>query len=159
MTACSIGGCSVLYLVVAIAGFLTYGHAVDSNILVNYPHLRCVSLVRLAVSVLVLFSYPLQLHPARTSMLGLVNKNVDDWFFSSTIVFLGLTFVTAIAVTDLGVLLAIVGATGSTCIGFILPGWAYCKLHPEPHFRRSLATALALFGVVFVPIALVALVL
>jgi amino acid permease len=67
----SIGVAWVVYMVVAVAGFETYGDAVKSNILVSYPVSVVVSVARIAITLLVVFSYPLQSHPARKCFLTL----------------------------------------------------------------------------------------
>ncbi|CAN0348346.1 unnamed protein product [Ectocarpus fasciculatus] len=69
-------------------------------------------------------------------------------------VFLALSYSIAMAVNDLGVILEVVGATGSTTVAFVLPGLLYLKLHPEPHPKRSLATLQLAVGLLIIPVAL-----
>jgi amino acid permease len=47
--------------------------------------------------------------------------------------------------------LAVVGATGSTTISYILPGLVYCRLHPKWTLVKVGAAALALLGCIIVP--------
>lgn len=88
----SIGTAFLTYLVIAIAGYSTYGSEVDSDILVSYPskcsdsnstHVKLIiillanpliSVARLFVSLHVAFSYPLQANPARRSLMTLVSN-------------------------------------------------------------------------------------
>ena len=44
------------------------------------------------------------------------------WHIGITAVFLTASYLIALVVTDLGVILAIVGATGSTMVSYVLPG-------------------------------------
>jgi amino acid permease len=67
------------------------------------------------------------------------------------------------AVNDLGVILAMVGATGSTLVSYVLPGLIYMKLHPDPpvqqqqqrrDWSRSLAKLQLGLGCLIMPLAL-----
>ncbi|CAN0470934.1 unnamed protein product, partial [Hapterophycus canaliculatus] len=69
--------------------------------------------------------------------------------------FLALSYLIAMSLDDLGVLLEVVGATGSTTIAFILPGLLYLKVHPDPHPKRSLAALQLTVGLLIIPVALI----
>jgi amino acid permease len=52
-----------------------------------------------------------------------MRRFLDDFlFYCITCVFLVLSYVIAMSVSDLGVILGVVGATGSTMVSYILPG-------------------------------------
>ena len=76
-------------------------------------------------------------------------------FYLVTTLFLLASYGIAMIVHDLGVVLAFVGATGSTMVCYILPGATYFYLHPEPHPKRILAGIQLGLGCVIVPVALV----
>jgi amino acid permease len=61
----------------------------------------------------------------------------------------------ALAVDDLGLVLAIVGATVQTTLQYVLPGLCYVRLvrHGQP-LKRRLACAQLAVGVVFMPVSL-----
>ena len=63
----SIGCSGIIYIVVAVAGYYTYGTEVASDILVSYPQTKILSAARIFISLLVAFSYPLQCLPSRAS--------------------------------------------------------------------------------------------
>eukprot|EP00600_Ochromonadales_sp_CCMP1393_P007088 CAMPEP_0174964974 /NCGR_PEP_ID=MMETSP0004_2-20121128/6184_1 /TAXON_ID=420556 /ORGANISM="Ochromonas sp., Strain CCMP1393" /LENGTH=475 /DNA_ID=CAMNT_0016213771 /DNA_START=1691 /DNA_END=3118 /DNA_ORIENTATION=+ len=67
----------LIYMVVAGCGYKTYGDEVEPDILVSYPTNIVTSIARLAVSLLVAFSYPLQAHPARMCILTLLSTCLD----------------------------------------------------------------------------------
>jgi len=69
----SIGLALVTYLVVAIAGYSTYGSLVKSDVLLNYPRNATTTVARVFVALLVAFSYPLQQHPARRSITSILD--------------------------------------------------------------------------------------
>ena len=57
--------------------------------------------------------------------------------------------------SDLGVLLSIVGATGSTIVSYILPGAIYHSMHTgDRGWKRQAAGAMFLAGCGIIPMAL-----
>ena len=52
----------------------------------------------------------------------------------------------ALCVLDLGKVLGVVGATGSTLVSYILPGLLYVQTFPECHCKRLLAFGQLLLG-------------
>ncbi|RUS18580.1 transmembrane amino acid transporter protein-domain-containing protein, partial [Endogone sp. FLAS-F59071] len=128
---------------------------------------------RLALVILVVFSYPLQAHPARASLDKILASQSPQAsglktppppsqfkFFIMTTGILVSSYLIAISVTKLDVVralfllsdisrvLSFVGSTGSTIISFILPGAFYYKLHEtEPwHPSKIIAVFLATYG-------------
>jgi len=190
----------VLYLVVAWAGYSTFGDNVDSDILNNYPKNGLVTTMRIFVALLVIFSYPLQLDPSRRCITTLINKlrdrgieagdddegvgtidkesfngvnsensydlesnggrkkgTIDDVIYLGiTLTFLGCSFVLALSLDDLGVMLALVGATGSTAVSYILPGVIYLKVFEEEGWgaTRVAAAMQVAAGCGIMPVAL-----
>jgi amino acid permease len=87
--------------------------------------------------------------------IDLVSTNPDDrLFYGITIGFLAISFVTAMIVDDLGVVLALVGATGSTLVSYILPGLIYLKIHPVMDASKIGAYIQLLMGCFIMPVAL-----
>lgn len=78
----------------------------------------------------------------------------DRLFYSITIIFLSLSLVLAAFVDDLGVILALVGATGSTLVSYVLPGLIYINVYPSKDFSFVLAAIQLLFGILIIPLAL-----
>lgn len=105
---------------------------------------------RASIVILVLFSYPLQCHPCRASVDNVLKwrpmrKNpsafllspspairesrMSDFRFATlTSLVLVLSYIVAMSVSSLEIVLAYVGSTGSTAISFILPGIFYWKI-------------------------------
>lgn len=161
---------SVLFIIVGLAGYLTFGDNVNGNIIMMYRSTWSAILGRLCIVFMVIFSFPLMLHPARISvnniyywcitdvmevdrgfsqpdtehsaLLGGPSQNAqesdaileesskkinivplpDNVFLTITTSLLVLGYILAICITSFSFILAIVGATGSTAISFILPG-------------------------------------
>lgn len=150
----SIGGACSLYILTGITGYLSYGDNIRGNIVSMYPTSAASTIGRLAIVILVMFSYPLQIHPCRASIdacmkwrprrrtqsdgspsrNSLINnsqksREMSDYKFAIvTTVLIILTFITAMTVSSLEKVLAYVGSTGSTTISFILPGLFYYKI-------------------------------
>ncbi|BGP41308.1 hypothetical protein JCM10449v2_005285 [Rhodotorula kratochvilovae] len=153
----SIGGAAVIYELLGILGYLTFGAAVGGNIIEMYPRTTLVSIGQVGITILVLFSYPLQLHPARASLDKFLFPHqpsdsddcTDDHghddeiplgrFVIESAVLLFATFMIAMFVSSLEVVLGFVGATGSTTISFILPAVFFLSLFKDstdPRDRR-----------------------
>ena len=69
--------------------------------------------------------------------------------------FLLLSTALALTVHDLGVILSVVGATGSTAVSYILPGGCYYLLfRAQPGPKRALALVQCMVGFALVPLLL-----
>eukprot|EP00956_Cyclotella_meneghiniana_P037295 scaffold136626_cov22-Cyclotella_meneghiniana.AAC.1 len=82
-----------------------------------------------------------------------MTTNSDKLFNITTIAFLSLSFILAMIVDDLGIVLAIVGATGSTLVSYILPGLIYLKLHPDSS-SKGMACVQLIVRLCMIPISL-----
>lgn len=113
-----------------------------------YPRTNIVMIGQVGIVILVLFSYPLQLHPARASLdkflfpqrVPIAAVDDDDVvvehtdgdeiplgrFVVESGALLFTTFLIAMFVSSLETVLGFVGATGSTTISFILPS-VFCE--------------------------------
>jgi len=150
----AIGGACSLYILTGITGYLSYGDNIRGNIVSMYPTAAASTIGRLAIVILVMFSYPLQIHPCRASIDACLKwrprrrtpaenspsrnslmtntpkaREMSDYRFALvTTLLITLTFTTAMTISSLEKVLAYVGATGSTTISFILPGLFYYKI-------------------------------
>lgn len=194
---------SVLFILVGLTGYLTFGDKVSGNVILLYPDSTYTTLGRAAVIFMVIFLFPLMLHPARISvnniyywfrirlfedqnssigittvpnmtarseptelsaLLGVrvpqslrpgsVVPFLETTFYGITAVLLIVGYTTAVTVQSFALVLAVVGATGSTAISFILPGlFGYKLIGSESNesslhekLLKSLALALAIWG-------------
>ncbi|WPH03172.1 Hypothetical protein R9X50_00604800 [Acrodontium crateriforme] len=64
----SIGSAASIYVLVAITGYLSFGDKIVGNIVAQYTPSIASTIGRAAIVVLVMFSYPLQVHPCRASV-------------------------------------------------------------------------------------------
>jgi len=72
--ALSISTALSIYMIVSWCGYFTYGDEVKGDILKNYPANRLISVMRVFISLLVVFSYPLQLDPSRRCIMTLIDQ-------------------------------------------------------------------------------------
>merc|ERR1711879_1114568 len=63
----------------------------------------------------------------------------------------------ALSIEDLGIVLGIIGATGSTTVSYILPGLVYFATFKTWHAKRVLALCQLCMGIVIMPTCLVVL--
>jgi len=168
----AIGIALCVYIVLGTAGYLTFGSLVAKDILVSYPTSSyVVACARLAISLVVTTCYPLQGHPARAALSTLVGalttKNEDrrkelanpytpDGHKLSlllTTLFIAVTGTIACTIHDLGLVLSVVGATGSTIVSYVLPGASYFLLFPQ-RLDRYLGFMLLTIGMIIMPLSL-----
>jgi len=64
----SIGSAATIYVLVAITGYLSFGNDVAGNIISMYIPSVASTIGKAAIVILVMFSYPLQVHPCRASI-------------------------------------------------------------------------------------------
>ncbi|KAI9064008.1 hypothetical protein FKP32DRAFT_1591420 [Trametes sanguinea] len=173
----SIGSAAMIYEIIAVFGYLTFGTKVGANIIAMYPSTSLfIAVGQLAIAILVMFSYPLQVHPCRNCLdkvfhAGHVlskqagdpeDEEPEDEHGGShdmsplkhtllTLAIVASGFAIAYFVDDLQMVLSFVGSTGSTTISFILPGLFYWKLsHNDPNASKALSRAalgLAIYGI------------
>ncbi|RCK55304.1 Vacuolar amino acid transporter 7 [Candida viswanathii] len=162
---------SLLFIIVGLSGYLTFGQGVDGNVILLYPNGITTTIGRFAIVFMVTFSFPLMIHPARISVNNIyysIRTNVlekedpvdetsallqnpsdssvaEDTeqgkthlshvvpfphinFVVVTTILLIVGYILAITLKSFALVLAVVGATGSTAISFILPGLFGFKL-------------------------------
>lgn len=64
----SIGSAAFIYVLVGVTGYISFGNEVGGNIVAQYTPSVSATIGRAAIVVLVMFSYPLQIHPCRASV-------------------------------------------------------------------------------------------
>ena len=145
-------------------GYYVYGDNVDDNLLRNYPSTSTmVTVIRVLISLLVTFTFPLQSHPSRNCIMDLwehrssTEGSRSTWVFRY--VFITLTFLimanfVGSVVENLSTVLAVVGATGSTTVSYLLPGITYYVMHSKPHKKRYLALLQMSLGCIIIPLSL-----
>ncbi|ETO28288.1 amino acid/polyamine transporter [Reticulomyxa filosa] len=156
--------CFIIYSSSSFAGYQTFGSVLDKNnsdVLKLYPETWITTIVRLLLSMNLSLSYPLQCNPCRNCLSQLIfGKSAleldDKRFYMLTYGITCGSWMLALVVNSLGVVLAIVGSTGSTTISYILPGLFYYLTfkNDKTNKMKYLALALAILGCCVVPFAL-----
>lgn len=117
---------TAIYLVMATAGFLTFGGNCDSFILNNYsPHDPAAAGGRLAIAISVLLNFPVSFIGFRDAVLDVfkipvelqTTRNVDVL----TVILLTIITIVAAVVSDLGLVNALAGGLFGILIVFVFP--------------------------------------
>ena len=146
----------LLYLLVGIGGYSTYGDLVKSDILKSYPEHATIALIaRVAIAFVVTTCYPMQMHPGRNSLMSLFVKFVPrpiirrlggpegfPLLVLSTSILVAGSIGVALVVSSLGVMLTVIGAVCSTSVSFIVPGGCYMLLFKEKGWSASVIIAI-----------------
>ncbi|PQE15792.1 amino acid transporter protein [Rutstroemia sp. NJR-2017a BBW] len=80
----SIGTAASIYVLVAITGYLSFGNSVKGNIVGMYIPSTASTIAKAAIVILVMFSYPLQVHPCRASVDAVLKWRPNSLKRSST---------------------------------------------------------------------------
>lgn len=78
----SIGSAAATYLLVAFTGYISFGNSIGGNIVAQYSPSVSATIGRAAIVVLVMFSYPLQVHPCRASVDAVMKWRPKGKLFS-----------------------------------------------------------------------------
>ncbi|MCJ1367135.1 hypothetical protein MMC16_006267 [Acarospora aff. strigata] len=136
----SIGGACIIYITVAITGYLSFGNSILGNIVGMFDTvLRWRPLRRNPQS-------PSTSPPHAVPLLSLGKPGAqtqsdamgDVRFAAITTAIIVLSYIVAMTVSSLEKVLAYVGSTGSTSISFILPGLFYYMISAptSPHHQK-----------------------
>ncbi|CAG8499653.1 13627_t:CDS:2 [Gigaspora rosea] len=131
----SIGASAIVYQIIGILGYLSFGDDVWPNIIaMSHPARAC-----LEKSFITLQSLSSKSQPSSSSEARYIFLTVAILLSSYTI---------SILVSKLDLILAFVGSTGSTAVSFILPGIFYYKLHENRpwNYRKILSVFLTIYG-------------
>lgn len=154
-----------LYFCVGCGGYITYGTNLQANFMAALPHEAPVLFGQVLISIAIVFTYPLQLHPCRRSIMILVQSYMGRYLSRRedrigrrivTICILLASLGIAIVIQDLGITLAFVGAVGSNTVVLIMPAFLYMQVFRfEKTAKWYLAAAIFALGCVVLPTSLV----
>ncbi|RCI13195.1 hypothetical protein L249_0364 [Ophiocordyceps polyrhachis-furcata BCC 54312] len=144
-------------LVMALAGFLTFGDKTMGNVLNNFATSNgMVNLARLFFGLNMLTTLPLEAFVCREVMLTYWYADAGFDLVRHVVLSTGLV-VSATAVSlltcDLGVVFELVGATSAVAMAYILPPLCYIRL-TRRSWRTYVAYAVVVFGVAVMLISL-----
>ncbi|KAI0909105.1 transmembrane amino acid transporter family protein [Ustulina deusta] len=145
----STGISMVACLVMALAGFLTFGDKTLGNVLNNFPaDNTMVTIARLCFGLNMLTTLPLEAFVCREVMLNYwfphepFNMNLHLIYSSALVVS---AMVLSLFTCDLGIVFELVGATSAAALAYILPPLCYIKLSSRS-WRTYVAMAVVAFG-------------
>jgi amino acid permease len=124
------GSSGLLYMVIAGAGFLTFGEHSDGYIINNYSSQDpLITVSRLGIALSTLTIYPVAFVGFRDGVLDCLNiprvEHTDARLNGMTVILLTLLTVIAIFFSDLGLINAFAGGTLATAVCFVFPAVMY----------------------------------
>lgn len=145
-------------LILAVAGFLTFGDATQANILNNFSSDNTmVNIARLCFGLNMLTTLPLEGFVCREVMLTYFYPDAPFNMRRHVIFSTGIVVAaTALSLTtcDLGIVFELVGATSAVAMAYILPPMCYIKLTTRS-WRTYMAYAVVVFGIAVMIISVV----
>jgi len=136
-------------LVMALAGFLTFGDKTLGNVLNNFPaDNTMVTVARLCFGLNMLTTLPLEAFVCREVMLNYWFPN-EPFNMNLHLIYSSALVVSAMALSlftcDLGIVFELVGATSAAALAYILPPLCYIKLSSRS-WKTYVAGAVVVFG-------------
>ncbi|KAF4776935.1 transmembrane amino acid transporter [Colletotrichum scovillei] len=154
----STGISMVACLLVALAGFVTFGDKTLGNVLNNFPSDNVmVTIARLCFGLNMLTTLPLEAFVCREVMFNYFfpgepfNMHLHLIFSSALVVS---AMVMSLLTCDVGAVFELVGATSACAIAYILPPLCYIKLTTRS-WKTYVAAAIIVFGTVVMVISLI----
>ncbi|CAK7267573.1 hypothetical protein SEPCBS119000_002617 [Sporothrix epigloea] len=147
----------VACMLMALAGFLTFGDKTLGNVLNNFPaDNTMVNVARLCFGLNMLTTLPLEAFVCREVMFNYYFPNEPfnmhlHLIFSSSLVVSAMTL--SLITCDLGAIFELVGATSACAMAYILPPLCYIKLTTRS-WRTYMALGIVVFGCVVMGISL-----
>jgi len=155
--------CFVIYILMGVCGFLTFGDQTSSNIIHNLLPRVCmvdmmVILGFLGMAAAVALAFPLNVFPIRYSVETIIlykwdkldkHRNVLRLVITATIVMLA--WITAVLIPSISIVFSLVGAFSGSIVCYIAPAMFFIKFTPGPTFAWHKAKALVVFtfGIIF----------
>lgn len=154
----STGISMVACMLVALAGFLTFGDKTVGNVLNNLPpDNTMVNVARLCFGLNMLTTLPLEAFVCREVMLNYYYPNAPFNMKIHLIYTTGLVvgaMILSLLTCDLGTVFELVGATSAAAMAYILPPLCYIKLTTRS-WKTYVAWAVAAFGCAVMSISMV----
>ncbi len=145
-------------LLMALAGFLTFGDKTQGNVLNNFPtNNTMVNIARLCFGLNMLTTLPLEAFVCREVMVNYwfpgepFNMNLH-LIFSTSLVVSAMTL--SLVTCDLGAVFELIGATSACALAYILPPLCYIKLSTRS-WKTIPAVICVIFGCTVMGISLV----
>ncbi|KLJ06017.1 hypothetical protein EMPG_10542 [Blastomyces silverae] len=146
----STGISMVMCLIMALAGFFTFGEKTKGNVLNNFPpDSVMVNIARLCFGLNMLATLPLEAFVCRSVMTTFFFPD-EPYNLALHVIFTSALVVTSVVLSlltcDLGAVFELIGATSACALAYILPPLCYIKLSKGNWKEKSPAYACILFG-------------
>eukprot|EP00916_Digyalum_oweni_P025717 GHVL01042347.1.p1 GENE.GHVL01042347.1~~GHVL01042347.1.p1 ORF type:complete len:408 (+),score=24.90 GHVL01042347.1:39-1262(+) len=128
----------------------------DANAISDYPDSIAIKIAKVALTIVNLTALPLQVHPAKTSLLIIfycLNDKFGKPLMSKvwTLFFIVSTSVVACFVQNLDIVFALLGILVSFPVIFTLPALSYLKLFPRGGVNWIISWFMLVTGIILIP--------
>ncbi|KAF2100767.1 hypothetical protein NA57DRAFT_65165 [Rhizodiscina lignyota] len=140
----------VACMVMALAGYLTFGDKTQGNVLNNFPtDMIMVNIARFCFGLNMLTTLPLEAFVCREVMTTYYFPNEPfhpqrHLIFSTSLVVSAMTL--SLLTCDLGAVFELIGATSACALAYILPPLCFLKLRTKRDWQTGLAWGTVAFG-------------
>jgi len=137
---------TVLYLIFGVLGYSFFGENTDSVLTNNLVGIES-DVIRISISVVLIFAYPLQMYPVTSIVEGMIFEPKDNNFDTikrnvlRIVIVVGTAFI-AQRVPYFGDFSALVGCFSNSSLAFIFPTLFYMKL-----FRKEMSPLMFAFNI------------
>jgi len=152
--------CALLYILMGICGYVTYGSHINDDLLGSYPLNVEVTIARLGLGFVVAVSYPLLMHPTRDAVLNNIfqfskiepdSKTGTIMYYSVVTFLVGLTYLVAFFDIQVTIILRIAGIVSTANLMFTFPAIYYWILFKhEGYSKRRIACIPTFFAGIFI---------
>jgi len=123
----------VIYFMTALAGYKAFGDIVDSDLLLSFPINTYSSVARLGTGIVLCTTFPLQMYPTKNSVCNIIfgleaHECSNLQYYGIIFLLLAVAWGVGVAINNLSIILAFIGATTSIFIGYSFPAYFYIKL-------------------------------
>lgn len=158
----SIGVVTCMYIATAIFGYYSFGDGVEADILKIFPKNTWSIVARIALSANVMTGFPLQMHPTKNGISEIIFGKEASLLSRSKYIPLvlgifALSWIGALVIPSLDIVLAFVGATTCNLIGYVLPCIFYLRIYKKQNcVNQLIASFIIAFGVLLIPACITA---
>jgi len=141
----------ILYITFGVCGYMSFGHTTMQIITLNLPDGIVPNIVRLCLSFSLFFTYPIMMFPV-VKLLDKKFRSTDNLHKSNMMRVSPVltTYVVIAIVPNFSILMAFVGATCCTLLGFILPALFHLKI-----FKESLTQKEKIWDIIILTIGII----
>ena len=157
-------GSMLIYAVVGYGAYMTFGDSIDSNIILKYPQNNMLLILRISLSIAIVFGYPVTIQSPRNCLSTLffranIQTLTNMKYYGLTYLIVLVSFGVAMVTDSITAIFGFVGSTATITVVFILPGLFYYYFPFQKQkvnvFKKYFSLFSIIMGVILVPFCIV----